>query len=386
MKLSRSLTLATAIASSVVLAFAPSAQAAATTITVGGATSVNTVVTSCVPTLPSTVTFTYDSQGSGTGKTNMENGKYDFAYSDSAHTASQSGAAIPASEIHIPGYVWPIGFEYNLNTSKKISISALNLAKIFAGKIKMWNDPLLVADNNRSVVVVNYRKDAAGKIVKDAKGNPTVLSTRTVINKVSLPAQPITVIYRGDSSGTSQNLMNAFNQIDPTDWPTKGSQVFADYRKTEISADPIHFQSAQKSAGVAALAGKTKYSITYAETNYAATYALSLANVINVHGDLVQPNADAANGFIASLKIDSATGVVTYDYQNANAGVYPYTVVTYALALTKYGNADKAAAVKAAIDYLTFKCTKNNDYGFTTIDPTSPLGKIATAQIAKLGA
>ena len=386
MKLSRSLTLATAIASSVVLAFAPSAQAAATTITVGGATSVNTVVTSCVPTLPSTVTFTYDSQGSGTGKTNMENGKYDFAYSDSAHTASQSGAAIPASEIHIPGYVWPIGFEYNLNTSKKVSISALNLAKIFAGKIKMWNDPLLVADNNRSVTVVNYRKDAAGKIVKDAKGNPQVLSTKLVVNKVVLPAQPITVIYRGDSSGTSQNLMNAFNQIDPTDWPTKGSQVFADYRKTEISADPIHFQSAQKSAGVAALAGKTKYSITYAETNYAATYALSLANVINVHGDLVQPNADAANGFIASLKIDSATGVVTYDYLNANAGVYPYTVVTYALALTKYGNADKAAAVKAAIDYLTFKCTKNNDYGFTTIDPASPLGKIATAQIAKLGA
>jgi hypothetical protein len=55
-------------------------------------------------------------------------------------------------------------------------------------------------------------------------------------------------------------------------------------------------------------------------------------------------------------------------------------------ALTKYGNAEKAAAVKSAIDYLTFKCTQNPNYGFTKIDPTSPLGKVATAQIAKLGA
>jgi phosphate transport system substrate-binding protein len=386
MKLSRSLTLATAIASSVVLAFAPSAQAAATTLNVGGASSVAGVVAACVPTLPSSVTFTYDSQSSGTGQTNMETGKYDFAYSDGAHTASQSGSPIPASEIHIPGYVWPIGFQYNLNTSKTISISALNVAKIFAGKIKMWNDPALVADNNRTNTIVNYRKDAAGKIVKDAKGNPQVLSTRVVTQKVSLPAQPITVIYRGDSSGTTQNMMNAFNAIDPTDWPLKGSKVFSDYRKAEISADPIHFQAQNKSSGVAALAGKTKYSITYAETNFAATNNLKLANVINANGDLVQPNADAANGFIASLKIDSATGIVTYNYLNANAGVYPYTVVTYALALTKYGNADKAAAVKTAIDYLTFKCAKNNENGFTTIDPASPLGKIAAAQIAKLGA
>lgn len=384
MKLSRSLTLATAAASAVVLAFAPSAQAA-TTLVVGGASSVAGVVAACTPTLPSSVSFTYDSQSSGTGKTNMENGKYDYAYSDSAHTASQSGAAIPASEIHIPAYVWPIGIQYNLNTTKQVAISAVNVAKIFAGKITMWNDPALVADNNRSVTVVNYRKDAKGNIVKDAKGNPQVLSTKTVTQKVVMPAQPITVIYRADSSGTSQNLMNAFNAVDPTDWPTKGSQVFKDYRGTQISADPIHFQGYSKSAGVATAAGKIKYSITYAETNYAAANGLKLASVIN-NGDLVQPVADAANGFIATQTIDSATGIVTYNYLNANKGVYPFTVVTYALALTKYGNADKAAAVKTAIDYLAFKCDKNSTYGFTTIDPTSPLGKVVSSQLAKLGA
>jgi phosphate transport system substrate-binding protein len=384
MKLSRSLTLATAAASAVVLAFAPSAQAAST-LNVGGASSVAGVVAACVPTLPSSVSFAYDSQSSGTGQSNMETGKYDFAFSDGAHTASQSGTAINASEIHIPSYVWPIGIQYNLNTKSQIAISAVNVAKIFAGVIKTWNDPALVADNSRSLTVVNYRKDAKGNVVKDAKGNPQVLSTRTVSQKVTLPAQPITVIYRGDSSGTTQNLMNAFNAIDPTDWPKKGSKVFADYRKTEINADPIHFQAANKSSGVAALAGKTKYSITFAETNFAAAAGLKLAAVIN-NGDLVLPNSDAANGFIATQKIDSNSGIVTYDYLNANHGVYPFTVVTYALALTKYGNATKAGAVKDAIDYLAFKCTKNADYGFTTIDPASPLGKVTSAQLAKLGA
>ena len=384
MKLSRSLTLVTAAASAAVLAFVPSAQAAATTLVVGGASSVKSVVNACIPTLPATVSFAYDSQSSGTGQSNLETGKYDYAYSDGAHTTSQSGTAINASEIHIPAYVWPIGVQYNLNTTKQVAISASNVAKIFAGKITMWNDPLLVADNNRSVTTVNYRKDAAGKIVKDAKGNPQVLSTRVVTQKVSLPAQPITVIYRSDSSGTTENFTSAFSKIEPTLFAAK-NKVFASINPKTVTADPIHFQGAAGSAGVAALAGKIKYSITYAETSFAAANGLKLAAVIN-NGDLVLPVSDAANGFIATQKIDSASGIVTYDYLNANKGVYPFTVVTYALALTKYGNADKAAAVKAAIDYLAFKCTKNGDYGFTTIDPTSPLGKVTSAQIAKLGA
>jgi phosphate transport system substrate-binding protein len=382
MKLSRSLTLATAAASAVVLAFAPSAQAA-TTLNVGGASSVKSVVNACIPTLPSSVSFAYDSQSSGTGQSNMETGKYDFAFSDSAHTTSQSGTAINASEIHIPSYVWPIGVQYNLNTTKQVAISAVNVAKIFAGKIKMWNDPALVADNNRTITVVNYRKDAKGNVVKDAKGNPQVLSTRTVSQNVTLPAQPITVIYRSDSSGTTDNFTTAFTKIDPADWASH-AKVFSSINPATVTADPIHFQGASGSAGVAALASKIKYSITYAETSYAAANGLKLAAVIN-NGDLVLPTSDAANGFIATQTIDSVSGKVTYDYLNPNHGVYPFTVVTYALALTNYGDATKAAAVKDAISYLTFKCTQNANYGFTTIDPTSPLGKVASAQIAKLG-
>jgi len=320
----------------------------------------------------------------------METGKYDFAFSDGAHTASQSGTAINASEIHIPSYVWPIGIQYNLNTTKQVAISAVNVAKIFAGVIKTWNDPALVADNNKSVTVVNYRKDAKGNIVKDKSGNPQVLSTKVVSQKVTLPAQPITVIYRGDSSGTTQNLMNAFNAIDPTDWPTasvKGStKVFASSdAKNAVLADPIHFQAANGSAGVAQLAAKTPYSITYAEINFAKLNNLGLASITNKNGDLVQPDDSSAAAQVATADI-AANGVVTQNYVNPAKGVYPFTVVTYALALTNYGDATKAAAVKKAIEWHAFNCpdTAPND-GFIKIEKNGALGTKIQAQLAKLG-
>jgi phosphate transport system substrate-binding protein len=272
---------------------------------------------------------------------------------------------------------------YNLNTDKQVVISYQNAAKIFSGQIKRWNDPLLQADNNRVVNVAVYKKDANGEIAKDSKGAPIVLRTNKKTIKVTLPNQPITVIYRADSSGTTGNLTAAFNAFDKTTW-TKSSKVFTDLVK--VSADPIHFQGANGSAGVAQLANKTKYSITYAEVNFAETNkSLALASVINANGDLVQPTADAAGGFVATAPI-GANGVVALDYLNKGAGVYPFTVVTYALALTNYGDAAKAASVKKAIEFAAFSCTKTapND-GFIQIAPTSPLGVKITAQLAKLG-
>jgi phosphate transport system substrate-binding protein len=174
MKLSRSLTLATAAASAVVLAFAPSAQAA-TTLNVGGASSVKTVVNACIPSLPSNVSFAYHSQSSGTGQSNMETGKYDFAFQiqhTQHHNQVQRSTLLKSTFHHMYGQS---EFSTTCSTTKQVAISAVNVAKIFAGKITMWNDPALVADNSRTITVVNYREDAKGNIVKDARGNPQVL-------------------------------------------------------------------------------------------------------------------------------------------------------------------------------------------------------------------
>jgi phosphate transport system substrate-binding protein len=393
MKLSRSLAAVTAVASAVVLAFVPAAQAA-TTLVVGGASSVATIVGDCkvAYTAKTGDSFAYASSSSGQGQKDMESGKNDYAYSDSAHLTSQSGTAIPATEIHIPAWVWPIGVQYkDFAPGRTIAISAKNLSLIFAGKIKKWNDPLLQADNNRTISRTIFKTDGAGNAVKDAKGNPIVLNTVKVTQKITLPNQPITVIYRGDSSGTTGNLLAAFSKIDPTNWPTAsvtgGTKVFASSdAKAAVLADPIHFQGTNTSAGVAQLAAKTPYSITYAETNFASLNSLGLANIINAHGDLVQPNDAAAAAQVASADIAS-NGVVTLDYLNKGAGIYPFTVVTYALVLTKYADATKAAAVKNAVEWHAFSCpdTAPND-GFIKIDKTSALGVKISSLIAKIGA
>jgi phosphate transport system substrate-binding protein len=380
-------------AATIALVLAPAAHAG-TTLNVGGASSVASVIGDCKVAYNSASgdSFSYASSSSGQGQKDMESGKNDFAFSDSAHLTSQSGTAINSSEIHIPTWVWPIGIQYKDSVGgKRIAISAVNVAKIFAGKITKWNDPALVADNTKTYKVQVFKTDAKGKPLKNAKGKPIITGTKSVTQATKLPNQPITVIYRGDSSGTTGNLLAAFSKIDPTDWPSAdakgGTKVFASSdAKAAVSADPIRFQAANGSAGVAQLAAKTPYSITYAEINFAKLNNLRFAEIINKNGDLVQPTDASAAAQVATADI-AANGVVTQDYVNPAPGVYPFTVVTYALALTKYGNADKAAAVKKAIEWHAFQCpvTAPND-GFIKIDKTSALGQKISAQLAKLGA
>ena len=393
MKLTRNTKLALAGASALALALTPAAYAGSTLV-VGGASSVASIVGDCkvAYTAATGDSFAYASSSSGQGQKDMESAKNDFSFSDSAHLTSQSGTAIPASEIHIPTWVWPIGIQYKnfLGNGRTLALSTTTVAKIFAGKITKWNDPAIVADNKRSYTVQIFKTDGQGNPIKDAKGQPILIGTKKVNQSVTLPPQPITVIYRGDSSGTTGNLLAALGQIDKTNWANAsisgGTKVFASSdAKAAVLADPIHFQAANGSAGVAQLAAKTPYSITYAEINFAKLNDLGLASIINKNGDLVQPDDSAAAAQVATANI-ADNGVVTQNYVNPAKGVYPFTVVTYALALTNYGDTTKAAAVKKAIEWHAFNCpdTAPND-GFIKIDKNGALGTKIQAQLAKLG-
>jgi phosphate transport system substrate-binding protein len=391
MKLTRSFAKVTAVVSALVLAFVPAAQAANQTLVVGGASSVSSILGKCknAYTAATNDSFAYASSSSGTGQRDMESGKNDISFSDSAHTTSQSGTPINASEIHVPTFVWPVGIMHKKFSNKTVIISAKNASLIFAGKITKWNDPLLQADNKREITRQIFQLDANGEPVKK-DGKPVVL--RTVKQKVNLtlPNKPITVIYRGDSSGTTGNLLAAFGKIDPANWPTASadgnSRVFSTSDAlAAVKASPIRFQAANTSAGVAVLAAKVPYSITYAEVNFADLNGLGVADIINPNGDTVSPS-DSAVGLLVAESTIAANGVVTLDYASKKPGVYPFSVVTYALALTDYKNATKGAAVKEALEWHAFNCPVTApDAGFIKIEKTSPLGKVISTQLAKLG-
>jgi phosphate transport system substrate-binding protein len=276
---------------------------------------------------------------------------------------------------------------HNVPNSKTLQFSATTIAKIFGGEITMWNDPAIVADNNRTTTKVIYRKNADGSLKKDAKGDPIVLRSQQVKSTVILPNKKIQVVYRSDSSGTTENFTEYLNKTAPAVWTKTKKAVFKDSFPGDINAlsNLGRITGAAQSAGVALQAGKTPYSITYAEVNYAKANNLKVANVINNAGASVTPDATGVSAFLAQATQD-ASGYLTFDYATKERGAYPLGITSYLLADTKYADKTKAAAVSALAKFwLSPKCAKDagEELGFSVID--GDFLKKSLAQIAKIG-
>ena len=330
-----------------------------------------------------TNTYVYASSSSGTGQANSDKSIGDFWMSDGAYTAATKRSTL----IHVPLVAAPIAILHNLPSKTTLSLSASTIAGIFGGTITRWNDPAIVADNNRSTTKVIYKLDANGNPKKDSKGNPVVLRTQVVQGHYTLPNKPIKVVYRSDSSGTSENFTNYLAKSASSVWTKAKNKVFKDSFPGNINdtANLGRVVGAASSTGVAQLAGKTAYSITYAEVNYATANKLKIANIINPAGASVVPDSTGVGAFLASAAQD-ANGFLTYDYATKEKGAYPLGIVSYLLADTKYSSATQATAVKAFATYiLSSKCSKDvgGPLGFSVID--GELLKKSLAQVAKIG-
>jgi phosphate transport system substrate-binding protein len=370
------------LATAAVVAIAPSAVAY--DLTSAGATSVSTFLEKCKTNYQADTkdTLSHAGGGSGTGKTAINAGTKDMAFSDSANTAA------PAGVFHIPAAVWPIGIAYNLNNSsnKQLQLSVTTLAKIFSGKITRWDDPEIVADAQRvrSIPVYEVKN---GKNVLNADGSPKVKSYRTLTVPFTMPAKPITVIYRGSTSGTTNNFTSALAGAAPAVWTKAGNDSFVTSNPTDISTKAASFQAGTGSDGVAALAARTKYSITYVETGFiSANPALKAAVVINNAGKTVSPDVAGAQAMFAASDLNEATGLVKWNYATTSPAAYPFTAATYAMVKSNYGKADLSSAVKRQVEYMAFDCsTKVTTEGMIPIAKTSDLGKAILKLTAKIG-
>ena len=328
-------------------------------------------------------TFVYAASGSGTGRSNSDKSIGDFWFSDAAHTAATKRASI----IHVPVVAAPIALLHNLPARTTLQLSADTVAGIFGGTITRWNDPAIVADNNRSTTKTIYRLDTNGNVKKNAKGDPIILRTQVITGRYTLPNKPIKVIYRSDSSGTSENFTNFLNKSAPLIWTKAKAAVFATSFPGNINdtANLGRVVGAASSTGVAQLAGKTPYSITYAEVNYATANNLKVANLINPAGSSVKPDSAGVSAFLSDATMD-ANGIVTFDYATKEKGAYPLGIVSYLLADTSYPDTAKGKAVKELATYiLSRKCSNDvgGALGFSVID--GAFLKKAQQLVAKIG-
>ncbi|ASY10285.1 substrate-binding domain-containing protein [Candidatus Planktophila lacus] len=326
--------------------------------------------------------FTYASSGSGAGRTNSDRSVGDFWFSDAAHTAATKRASI----IHAPVVAAPIGILHNLPSRNTLSLSASTIAGIFSGAITRWNDPAIVRDNNRAYDKIVY-KTKNGAVVKDSKGDPIVAKKIATTTRYTLPDKPIKVVYRSDSSGTTENFTNYLNKSAPTVWTKAKAAVFTTSFPGNINSPENlgRIVGAASSTGVSQLAGKTPYSITFAEVNYAVANRLKVANVINPAGNAVEPTSVTTSAFLSQATID-ANGIMSFDYATKEAGAYTLGIVSYMLVDTNYPDKNKAAAVKSLASFiLSPACAKDKGeaLGFSVLD--GEFLKKAQSLVAKIG-
>jgi len=292
-------------------------------------------------------TFTYGLGGSGAGRTASDKQTGIVNFSDTPHLAARAGV------IHLPIVAGPIAVMYNIGNSKPLYLSPATVAGIFGGTITKWNDPKIVADNNRSVKEVLYKTDGKGNTVKNKAGQPIVLREVTRKIRYTLPNKPIKVVFRSDTSGTTNNFVRYLGGVAPSVWTKPANDAFTTAFPGNINATTNigRIVGANGSQGVATLAAKTPYSITYAEKQWGTSFGLRTAYLGNASGNFALPESAAVSAFLGEAKQD-AQGIVTYDYDTKVPGAYPLGIVSYMLLETSYKNKEKGKAVVELAEYL----------------------------------
>ena len=339
-------------------------------------------------------TINYPGGGSGKGRTDFTAGLVDFAGSDAPYS---SGAPAAGSFVYAPIYAAPVAVMYNLPTVKEpIYLSPSTIAQIFSGYITNWDDKLIAADNERVVKTPVYKTQKVTATVKgkkvtktvpvlDKKGKAIVSSYNEKTVNIDLPKQQITVWYRTDSSGTTENftrfLKGANAGANERLWPKTQNSTFANATPNNITTF-FNFQGASGSAAVSAgVAGKVG-SITYSELSFAIDNKLPVAYVKNAAGEFAAPSAAGTSIFLGGGTIND-DGTVSVDFVKAIPGAYPIGTTSYGMAYTSGKSAAKQAAVAAWFTYVLDKCaSKYPEKGFAQI--TGPLATKAKEQIAKI--
>jgi phosphate transport system substrate-binding protein len=338
-------------------------------------------------------TINYPGGGSGKGRTDFTAGLVDFAGSDAPYSSGE-----PAGIVYAPVYAAPIAVMYNLPTVKEpIYLSPATIAKIFSGYITNWDAPEIAADNERvvktpifetkKITTTNKGKKVTKSVpVLDKNGKAKVKSYSTKTVNIDLPKQQITVWYRTDSSGTTENFTrflkgaNASN-ADTRIWPKAQAAVFSNATPNNISTF-FNFQGASGSAAVSAGVKGKVGSITYSEVSFAFDNKLPVAFVQNANGEFVAPDAAGTSIFLGGGTIN-ANGTVSVDFQKKIPGAYPLGTTSYGLGYSSGKNAEKQAIVRDWYTYLLEQCaSKYPEKGFAQI--TGPLATKAKEQIAKI--
>jgi phosphate transport system substrate-binding protein len=244
-------------------------------------------------------TLNYQSIGSGGGQSQIKARTVDFGASDDPMSAADVKKNGLVQFPTVIGAVVPI-----VNVSGvpngAMRLTAGVLADIYQGKITKWNDPRIV------------------------QLNPTL----------KLRPQPITPVYRSDSSGTTAVFTNYLAKAAPN-W-TLGAGKTISWPAGS---------GGKGNEGIAANVKNTSGSIGYVESNYASANRLSTAQLQNAAGKFVVASPAAFQAAASQADWANAANGVANMLALPGDGTWPIVSATYVLVEAKPRNPEKTSGV-----------------------------------------
>ena len=394
------------------------------------------------------VTYANPGGGSTKGKSDFKANLTDFGGSDSAVTAAQAASFDWVYVPYVGGAI-SVAYRLDEIKGATLSLSSATVNGIFAGLITKWNDSNIAADMRANPAWSNSQKKSDLKgaqaqwqpvgpfaaqvtvslipsTLKSVKGKKVevvdatakkTIGTATVGTKgelavnvrglndkstydvkvngktiakykrvsVTLPDKDITVVYRSDGSGTTNNFTNFLREYANNAWTTNDSFTTAmPGGSAKVASYGSRFQGQSGSANVSNYIADNNGTIGFTEVSFVtdsarAAKGMQSALIKNAAGIYTAPTAASAASMIGGAQID-AQGFVTFDYKQAkNRTAYPIVAVTYLL-----GKTAKSAKNALVADFAKWMI---NDYGPTSADALgyAPLaGAIKTAALAQV--
>ena len=291
-------------------------------------------------------TIEYNPTGSGAGIKSFYNGLVDFAGSDSALKTEEKDGVVESDKAaercggnpawNLPMVVGPIAFAYNVDGVDTLVLNAEVLAGIFNGSIKTWDDEKIAALNSGA----------------------------------TLPNAPITVFFRSDESGTTENATKFLSEAGNDVWKDEPGKAWTGTGEGK-----------NKSSGVAEGVAGTKNSISYMEWSYARDNNLKVAQLDSGSG-AVELTGEAVGTAVADAEVTGSGSDLSLKLKYADnaAGAYPALLVTYEIVCSKGLAADKTAIVKDFLGYFASEQTQQSleELGYAPL-PAELLTKVKTA-------
>ena len=253
----------------------------------------------------------YTPDGSGAGIREFVGNQTDFGGSDSPLNKDEytkAGQRCGSPVWNLPVVFGPIAIAFNVTGLTSLNLDGPTAARIFNGGVTVWNDPVIQALNPG----------------------------------VTLPPEPIRVVFRSDESGTTDNFQKYLDSASNGAWGKGAGKTF----------NGGVGEGAKGNDGAAAAVKSTEGAVAYVEWSFAQAQHLGMANVVTSAGpEAVAISTDSVGKTIAAAWFiregnDLALDTISF-YRPNQPDSYPIVLATYEIVCSKYPDSGVGTAVKA---------------------------------------